>query len=221
MESAIQLLRQACDYLYNGMTHMGSVVDQKRNTEKVQQVVGEVIAQLQKMQATFEEKSKRVETISTCLDELSGESMNVCNRLDGMEGRLGLESQQHQVSLREVQAAVNQCRGDIQGLTQGIAEVQMDTQSRDQRSFELEELIFNFNVNLEEGLKECREVTQQVRHIPESGQVSATDYQEHARLVKQALDEPRAQLTSHEKKFQDGEKQMRLTVLNGDPLLSH
>ena len=41
MESAIQLLRQACDYLYNGMTQMGSIVDQKRTTEKVQQVVAE------------------------------------------------------------------------------------------------------------------------------------------------------------------------------------
>ena len=35
MESAIQLLRQACDYLYNGMTQMGSIVDQKCTTEKV------------------------------------------------------------------------------------------------------------------------------------------------------------------------------------------
>ena len=114
------------------------------------------------------------------------------NRLDGVERRLGLESQQQQASLRDVQAAVNQCRGDIQGLAQGFAEVQMDTQSRDQRSFELEELIYKFSVDLEEGLKECREGLQQVRHILESGPVSTTAHQEHAKAVQQALDAFRA-----------------------------
>ena len=62
MESAIQLLRQACDYLCNGVTQMGSIVNQKCNTEKFELVVSEVITQLQKMQSTFDEKSKRVET---------------------------------------------------------------------------------------------------------------------------------------------------------------
>ena len=123
MESAIQLLRQACDYLYNGVTQMGSIVDQKCNTEKVQLVVSEVITQLQKMQSTFDEKSKRAETVATRVDELSGESMSVRNRLDGVERRLGLESQQQQASLRDL--------------------LQTDIQSRDQKHFELEESIFH------------------------------------------------------------------------------
>ena len=51
----------------------------------------------------------------TRVDELSGESMNARSRLDGLERRLGLESQQHQASSRELQAAAGQFRGDIQG----------------------------------------------------------------------------------------------------------
>ena len=38
IESAIQIPRQACDHLYNGLSQVGSVVDQKCSTEKVQQV---------------------------------------------------------------------------------------------------------------------------------------------------------------------------------------
>ena len=54
IESAIHILRQACDYLYNGLSEVGSVVDQKCNTEKVQQAMGELVAQIQRMQATLE-----------------------------------------------------------------------------------------------------------------------------------------------------------------------
>ena len=39
MESAILILRQACDYLHNGMTQLGSMTDRKCDTEKVQQIV--------------------------------------------------------------------------------------------------------------------------------------------------------------------------------------
>ena len=100
---------------------------QKCDTEKVQQVVPEAMMQLQKMQATADEKLKRVETVVTRVDELSGESMNVRNRLEGVERRLGLEGQQQQ------DRAADQCRGDIQGLTRCSTEFQMDIQSRDQR----------------------------------------------------------------------------------------
>ena len=72
MGSAIHLLRQACDYLYNGMTQMGSTMDQKCDTDKVQQVVSEVMMQFQKIQAAVDEKSKRVETLATRVDGLSG-----------------------------------------------------------------------------------------------------------------------------------------------------
>ena len=139
------------------MTQMGSTMDQKCDTEKVQQVVSEVIMQLQKTQAIIGEKSKRGETISTRVDELSGESLNVRNRLEGVERRLGMEGQQQEATLRDLRASVDQCREDIQGLTRCTAECQMDIQSRDAKHFEMEELIFKFSVELEEGLKECRE----------------------------------------------------------------
>ena len=58
MESAIHLLRQACDYLYNGMTQMGSTMDQKCDTEKVQRVVIGVTMQFQKLQAAIDERFK-------------------------------------------------------------------------------------------------------------------------------------------------------------------
>ena len=87
----------------------------------------------------------------------------------------------------------------------------MDIQSKDTKHFEMEKLILKFSIELEEGLKECRELQgrQKIRHLPKSGPVSTSDHQEHIKAVQQVLDECRAQLVTHEKKFQDGEKQIR------------
>ena len=50
---------------------------------------------------------------------------------------------------------------------------------------------------------------QKIQYLPESGPVSTSDHQEHMKAVQQVLDECRAQLVTHEKKFQDGERHMR------------
>ena len=147
--------------------------------------------------------------LATCVDELSGESMNARNRLKGIERRVGMEGQQQQATMRDLQASIDQCREDIQGLIRCSAECQMDIKSRDTKHFEMEELIFKFSVDLEEGLKESREGLQKLRHLPESGPVSTSDHQEHMKAVQQVLDECRAQLVTHEKKLQDGERHMR------------
>ena len=60
IETAIQILRQACDYLCNGLSQVGSVADQKMDTAKVQQAIGEIAAQIQKMQACLEDGSRRI-----------------------------------------------------------------------------------------------------------------------------------------------------------------
>ena len=43
IESAIMILRQASDYLYNGMTQLSSITDRKCDTEKVQQVIADLV----------------------------------------------------------------------------------------------------------------------------------------------------------------------------------
>ena len=85
----------------------------------------------------------------------------------------------------------------------------MDIQLTDTELFELKELLFRLSVDLEEGMQECRGGIQRTQQLPDSGLISTSDHQEHMKVVQQALDERCAQLVSHEKKFQDGEHQMR------------
>ena len=62
---------------------------------------------------------------------------------------------------------------------------------------------------LGDDLVACREGLQRIRHLPESGPVSTSDHQEHVKAVQQVLEECRTQLVAHERKFQDGERQVR------------
>ena len=49
MESAIHTLRQACEYLHEGMIKLGSTADQKSDTEKVQQAIAELMVTIQNL----------------------------------------------------------------------------------------------------------------------------------------------------------------------------
>ena len=65
MESAILILRQACDYLHDGVTRLSSITDRKCDTEKVQQVVSEMMTALQQLQTMCCERSRRTETVAS------------------------------------------------------------------------------------------------------------------------------------------------------------
>ena len=65
IETAIQILRQACGYLYNGLAQVGSATEQKIDTAKVQKTIGEIAGQIQKMQACLEDGSRRNVALSS------------------------------------------------------------------------------------------------------------------------------------------------------------
>ena len=135
--------------------------------------------------------------------------MNARNRLDGIERRVGIEGQQHEATMRDLRASLDQRQEDLQALSRSSTVCQVDIQSWDARLFEFEETIFHFRVDMERGLKECREGMQRIQNLPESGSVSTSDHRERMKAVQQVLDEYRTQLGTHEKKLQDSERHMR------------
>ena len=104
----------------------GSVTDQKCDTERVRQVVSEVMMQFQKMHSTIDERSRRVEDTASRADELSGGSINVRGRLEGWERRVDMEGQQHDSNVRDLRASLDQCIEDVKGLCRCSTEHQSD-----------------------------------------------------------------------------------------------
>ena len=96
MESAIHILRKACEYLHEGMVRLSSITDQKCDTEKVQQAIAELMVTIQNLHTQHHEGSRRAEVLAPRIDEVTGKAANIRSRLDGLERRVGMESQQHE-----------------------------------------------------------------------------------------------------------------------------
>ena len=89
MESAVQVLRQACNYLYEGLSKLNAATEQKCDTGKVHQATMELMGMLQQLQARCTEGSHSVDLLTARMDEMTGETVNMRNRLDGLERRVG------------------------------------------------------------------------------------------------------------------------------------
>ena len=167
MESAIHILRKACEYLHEGMVKLSSITDQKCDTEKVQQAVAELLVTLQRLQTQQHEGSRQSEVLSSRIDEVTGEATNLRSRLDGLQRRVGMESQQHESALRELRASHEQHATDLSVLCHSANEYQADIQARDHETFELKELIFKLSVEVDE----LREDVKKVQAMPGRGSI--------------------------------------------------
>ena len=186
------------------MTRLSSITDQKCDTEKVQQVVAELTMTLQQLQTMGSEGWRRSEALVSRVDEISGETVNIRGRLEGLERRVGMEGQQHESVLRELRASHDQCVTDISVLCHNSNEYQADIQARDNEIFELKELIFKLCVEVDE----LREDVKKVQALPERGSIETPDQQEQMKTLRQDLDESRQQLEAQEQKIPEGERRI-------------
>ena len=122
IESAIHILRQACDYLHEGMVKLGSLTDRKCDTGRVHQVVAELMSTLQQLQTRCMEGSQKADLVTSRMDEMAGEVANARKRLEGLERRVGIEGQQHDMEMRELRAGHNQQEADLKVLCQNASE---------------------------------------------------------------------------------------------------
>ena len=139
-----------------GIVKLSTATDQKCDTGRVQQVTDALMATLHQLQTRCMEGSQRTETVASRMDEMAGEAVNVRNRLEGLERRVGMEGQQHDVEMRELRASHDQHDVDLRVLCHNTNEYQADIQARDNEIFELKELIFKLGVEMDEFREEMR-----------------------------------------------------------------
>ena len=202
MESAIQILRQACDYLHEGMMRLGSLTDQKCDTGMVHQVMSELMTALQQLQSECADGSQKVEQVTARVNEIAGESVNARKRLEGLERRIGIEGQQHEAEMRELRAGHDRHAADLRVVCQSANEYQANIQVQDHEIFELKELIFKLGVEIDEMRQELGK-TQEVpgRDIPD-----VSVYQEQLGTFRHDLGSARQQVEILERKVRDGEQ---------------
>ena len=201
MESAIHILRQACDYLHEGMMKLRSMTDQKCDTGKVHQVVAELMATLQQLQTRCTEGSQRIDQVTSRMNEMAGESTNARKRLEGWERRVGIEGQQHDVEMRELRTGHDQHAADLRMLLHNASEYQADLQARDHETFEMKELIFKLGVEMDEIRKEF----ERTQEVPGRESPDISEYQEQMGVLRHDLDGALQQVETLEWRVREGE----------------
>ena len=201
MESAIHILRQACDYLREGMVKLGSMTDQKCDTGMVHQVVAELMTTLQQLQARCAEGSQKTEQVTSRVNEIAGESVNARKRLEGLERRVGIEGQQHEVEMRELRTGHDQHAADLRVLIHNASEYQADLQARDHETFEMKELIFKLGVEMEEIRKEL----EKTQGVPGRETPDISEHQEQMGALRHDLGGALQQMEVLERKVREGE----------------
>ena len=150
------------------------------------------MATLQQLQTRCTEGSQRADIATSRVDEMAGEAVSIRNRLEGLERRVGMESQQHDVEMRELRAGQEQHAADLRVLCHNANEYQADIQARDHETFELKELIFKLCVEMDE----FREDIKKVQTMPGRELTDAPAYQEQVSAFRQSLDGALQQFSS-------------------------
>ena len=132
---------------------------------------------------------------------MAGEAVNIRNRLEGLERRVGMEGQQHDVEMRELREGYDRHDADLQVLRQSANDYQADIQVRDNETFELKELIFKLGVEVDE----FREEIQKTQSEPGREVIDMSGYQEKMVALQQGLDGALRQLEAQERKIREGE----------------
>ena len=169
IEAAIQVLRQARDYLYRGLKHVGSVAEHKVSAEKMQEVASamdEIVDRITLMQGQIVGNSKKTDAISAKIDQMSERISDAYRQMRAWRASVSTARSVHADVHRKVYGK------NIDRAWTSMAETQADLQARDQRMDNMEEIVFNNAVTMERGLQECRDGLASLQ-IPDKGQMSA------------------------------------------------
>ena len=202
MESVIHILRQACDYLHEGMMKLGSLTDQKCDTGMVHQVMSELMTTLQQLQSECADGSRKIEQETARVNEIVGELVNARKRLEGLERRIGIEGQQQEAEMRELRAGHDRHAAEIGVLSQCANDYQADIQVRDNEVLEMKELIFELGVQMDEIRKELK----RAREVPESEMPDISEYQEQMGALRQDLGKALQQVEMIDRKVREGDQ---------------
>ena len=91
IEAALQVLKQACEYLHQGLTQVNSTVDQKVDTGKAQEAVSEIAGQIWAMKSGMANGANRHQELSTKIDRMIERIASARGRIDAVGAQLDRE----------------------------------------------------------------------------------------------------------------------------------
>ena len=205
IDAALSVLRQACDYLHNGQTQVGTRVEQKADISRVQSAAHELADHIQDVRNGLREETSRQNALSTRLD--ADRLQAAYGRLEMMSAQVeqGLGMQSSQMS--DLQRSMTETQRQVVHMDERLNVSQADTQKLDKGLSDLQENVFYNASSIDRVAESCKRQIAQVQTL--SGQqISVEAYQEHARGTEHALEQCRSQLADQAVRIETGERRM-------------
>ena len=118
IDAALNVLRQACEYLHHGLTQVGADVEQKVDT--VQSAVHELAVQIQVVRIGMTEGVSRQNALSTRIDGMMEKISAAHGRLEAMSVQLEHESGIQRTSVNELRELTRRCQRQMSRVTEQL-----------------------------------------------------------------------------------------------------
>ena len=132
IDAALNVLKRACDYLYQGVTQMRANIEQKVDVPRVQSAVHELAEHIHDVRNGLRDETSRQNALSIRLDGIADRLQAAHGRLEMMNAQVeqGLGMQNSQVS--ELQRSMTETQRQVVQLDERLRLSQVDTQKLDQ-----------------------------------------------------------------------------------------
>ena len=208
IETALNVLKRACEYLHEGMMQMGRTVEQKANIPSVEAAVRELAQHTQEVRNGVQRTVTRQTELSNRLDNMTEHLQAARGRMEALSAQLDHGGREHMALVVEYRQSIEETQRRLSQLGGLIEHSQVDNQRLDKGLTDLRENVFNNGVAIDH-LKEDmeREVAKLSTLSGPAPEVSA--YQRHAASQDEALTQCRSQLTAQAQRIEDGQQHLR------------
>ena len=186
IETALNILKRACEYLHDGMRQMGGVVDQKANIPSVEAAVRALAGHIQEVRNGVQSTVNRQTDLSSRVDRMS-------ERLQAARDRMEMVATQLDQGNRETAAQTEVLRRSMEETQKQVTQIgsclelsRVDSQRLDQGLTDLRENVFNNGVAIDHLKEDCQRGAESHRTLSDQ-MVDIAAYQRHAESHDQTL----------------------------------
>ena len=205
IESALNILKRACEYLHDGMMQMGGVVDQKANIPSVEAAVRALAGHVQEVRSGVQDTVTRQSELSVRVDRMSE---RLQDRMEMVATQLDQGNRENATQTEVLKRSIEETQKQVSQVGSFLELSRVDSQRIDKGLVDLRENVFNNAVAIDHLREDCQREADNQRTL--SGQTAdIAAYQRHAESPDQTLAQCQTQMAVQAGRISEGEIQLR------------
>ena len=204
IESALNILKRACEYLRDGMMQMGGVVGQKANIPSVEAAVRALAGHVQEVRNGVQSTVTRQSELSVRVDRMSERLQAARDRMEMVATQLDQGNRENANQTEVLKRSIEETQKQVTQMGNFLEHSRVDSQRIDKGLIDLRENVFNNAVAIDHLREDCQREADNQRTL--SGQtVDIIAYQRHAKSHDQTLAQCQTQMAVQAERISEGE----------------